>query len=203
MKSFFNIHMMKRFHFLIWGLAVACFLAGCDRFKKEEPVNRADFRPVKINDQYRLELPKHMKEGKTLNESASLQFQNIFKEMYVIVIDEEKQGFIDAFADLGEYDSTKSPVENYRAIQLQKLSEAINITTQTTPVAKKINLLDAEQVQIDGSVAGVSSEISYFLTFIEGDSHLYMIMAWTMRDRRDRYSKTFDYIADSFKELPL
>jgi hypothetical protein len=182
---------------------ISVFLISCLNFKNEEPesINRQDFKPVKISNEFILSVPKYMKEAKNLNEAASLQYQNIYKEVYVIVIDEDKQTFIDTFTDLEEYDSTKTPVENYRVVQMKSLVENVNVSQQTKPVALKINTLDAQQVQFDGNVEDLNNEISYFLTFLEGKDKMYMIMAWTLKDRKEKYSKMFETVAGTFKQL--
>jgi hypothetical protein len=186
-------------HLFIGLLTSILFLQGCVFTKKEE--SQIDYVAIKINDIYSMDIPSFMKKTDNLNDDALLQFQNIYKETYVIVIDENKQEFIDVFTDYGEYDSTKTPVENYRKIQLGMLSEGIEMSYQSEPSASKIKGLPAQQVQADGQVEGIRYEISYFLTFVEGEQNLYMIMAWTIKDRKEKYAEMFKTIAGTFKEL--
>ncbi len=187
------------------ALIGALWLAACMDFNKNKEENlseASDFNLIEINKEYSLRIPKYMKKAKDLNDDASLQYQNVFKETYVIVIDESEQGIINTFSDAGEYDSTLTMAENYRDIQLKSLSESITVQSKTDPVATKINGLNAQLVQVDGTVEGVKSGISYFLAFIEGNGNVYMIMAWTLKDRKDKYRKTFDRIAKSFQLMP-
>lgn len=47
-------------------------------------------RTVKIGGRYQLKLPTDLTETKGLNDDASLEYQNAFKELYVVAIDESK-----------------------------------------------------------------------------------------------------------------
>lgn len=169
--------------------------------KKEEVLNPADFNVVKIANEYQLSVPTYMTEAKSLNDVASLQYQNVFKETYVIVIDEDKQNLIDTFFELGEYDTLMSVSKNYCNIQMKMLQENMTVVSQTTPSAVKIGTLDAHQVEMVGTSGDVKQEIAYFLTFIEGEEKVYMIMSWTLKNRKDKYSKTFAEVSNSFKLL--
>ncbi|MEL6917111.1 MAG: hypothetical protein AAFO99_05200 [Bacteroidota bacterium] len=169
---------------------------------KEENLSLAeDFNTVRINDQYSIALPKYMKEATNLNDDASLQYQNIFKEAYVVVIDEPKQDLIDVFKELEEWDDNKSVVENYRDIQLQFFTENITVDNQSPSRALKINGMDAEIVEIDGKAQDVIYDIAYTLGFVEGEKNVYMIMAWTLKDKRKKFKKTYDLAIKSFELL--
>lgn len=167
--------------------------------KKEEKLTPEDFNTVEIKSQYKIRLPKYMTEGKDLSEDASLQYQNIFKETYTVVIDEPKQEFIDVFMEVLAYDTTLSVSENYRNVQLNMIAENMTIISQSTPVAIKVGNHDAYQVEIDGNVEGVAHDISYLFTFIEGGDNLYMIMSWTLKSRKEKYFNTFKEVAQSLR----
>jgi hypothetical protein len=193
---------MKFNSLLLLCLFGAFLFVSCGNLlKKEEKLDEAELVSVKINDEYSVKIPDYMKKAESLNDEASLQYQNVFKETYVIVIDEPKQEFVDTFEQLGEYDSTKSPIENYQIVQMKNLVEGIDISKQTDPKNFKIHGLNAIHIQIDGSVEDVNDEIAYFLTFIEGKEKCYMMMAWTLKSRKEKYSNTFDTIAKSFRQL--
>lgn len=181
-----------------------CFTSCIDfKTKKKEvtatEVAGEDFNHVEVNGEYRLSLPKYMRKTDNLNEEASLQYQNIFKETYTIVIDEAKDDFVDMFTELGEYDENISLIKNYRNVQRQLFSESMYVDKESTPESLEINGMEAEMVDIDGRVDGIDEDISYFLTFVEGKKKVYMIMSWTMTSRKDTYEPIFDGIAKSFR----
>ena len=191
---------MKKISFYLSAIVLSIVLASCDFNKKENLAIEEDFELVKVSD-YGIHIPNYMKKADNLNDDASLQYQNIFKETYVIVIDESKEEFIDAFKELDMYDESVSVVKNYREIQMGSLTEAIQVKSQSAPRSVNINGLEAELVEIDGHAEGVTPGIAYFLAFIEGDDNVYMIMAWTLLKRKDKYRDTFEKTIQSFRLL--
>jgi hypothetical protein len=146
-------------------------------------------------------IPKFMTKTDGLNDEASLQFQNIFKETYVIVIDENKQEFIDAYKDLDTYDSTTAVIANYADTQVQLTTSSMNVLSKSELKFFPINGNKAANIEIDAEIEGVAAPITYFLTFVEGDENLYFIMAWTLQKYKDDYRETYGEIAKSFKTL--
>ena len=134
-----------------------------------------------------------------LNEEATLQYQSLLKEAYLLVIDEPKAGFEEVYRDLNQYDDDLSIMQNYRDARLKILSRTSEINHKTKPEPIKIHGLDAEAINLDANIEGVANEISYFLTFIEGGDRVYMIMAWTLKDKKIEHEKTFKTIAESFE----
>lgn len=192
---------MKKLFTILLLIILGFSLTSCINFKTKEKEGTSDienFNQIEINNEYQVSLPKYMRKTSELNDDASLQYQNVFKETYVIVIDELKEEFVDVFKELDQYSDKYSLVENYRDVQLQLFAESMNIENETTPASMKINGLDAEMVEIDGKVQGIEDEITYFLTFIEGDEKVYMVMAWTMKNRKDTYRPDFENITKSF-----
>ncbi len=148
-----------------------------------------------------MSIPNYMKQTNQLNDEASLQYNNLFKETYVIVIDEDKEQFISAIKEAEMDDATISTIESYRNIQMELLTGNIDVSNENYSEKKTINGMNSEQVTFVGKISGVDDEIAYILTFIEGENDLYMIMDWTLNKYSKKYTNTFLKIADSFKEL--
>nr|WP_288933350.1 hypothetical protein [uncultured Allomuricauda sp.] len=171
--------------------------------KKDDSVLGTEtFHTVSIDGNYRMSIPKFMTGTTGLNEEASLQYQSLLKEAYLLVIDEPKAGFEEVYRDLNQYDDELSIMQNYRVARLQLLSRSAEINSKSKPKPIKINGLDAETMELDADIEGVTNEISYFLTFIEGSNRVYMIMAWTLKDKKIEHKKTFKTIAESFELVP-
>ena len=181
-------------------MATSC-LNLLDTKKKEELSLNEDFKIIKIDDEYRMHVPKYMKENNNLNPDASLEYQNPIKDVYTIVIDESKEGFITMFTEMEEYNKNLSVAENYSDIQYQILGENIEIISKKDPKNLKINGLDAEMGELTGKVDGVLFEVTYHLTFIEGNEKVYMVMSWTRDSKMDKYRSTFEQTAKSFELL--
>lgn len=195
---------MKRIHQFSGLLLVFILFTSCNYLQpnKEENLSlEKDFKTVKIKVKYQMSIPNYMKQTNQLNDEASLQYNNLFKETYVIVIDESKEQFVSAINEAGINESSHSTIESYRDIQMQLLRENINISNEKISEKKTLNGMNSEQVAFVGKISGVDDEISYILTFIEGENDLYMIMGWTLNKYSKKYTNTFLQIADSFKEL--
>jgi len=190
---------MKRLGFLIIFASIFSCKDIVDSVNKSSKENLplSEFKTVSVANLYRLSVPKYMKEMSNLNEDASFQYANIYKEAYSIVIDENKEDFINLFKDYGEYNEELSIVDNYANAQLNFLKENATINTiERDSTIKKINGLNAREVRIKCKTEGVN--IGYVLGFFEGDENLYVIMNWTLVDRYEKYKGTFKKINASF-----
>ncbi|WP_347921745.1 hypothetical protein [Pontimicrobium sp. SW4] len=167
--------------------------------KKNNTLLNTDFELIRVNNQYSIELPTFMKESEDLNEDASLEYQNIFKETYTIVIDESKEDFISAFKDLGEFNESLSIAKNYKNIQLQFLGEEVSISRAEDIESSTINGLPFEITEVDATIDGI--DIGYTLAFVEGENYVYMVMAWTLQNKHDKYRDLFQKIVKSFKVI--
>src|SRR5690606_17492499 len=98
-------------------LLVSLSFTSCIDFKTKKSNSESKtkgFTTVSINDQYQIDIPKFMKSTTGLNDEAALQYQNIYREVYTIIIDEPKDEFVDIFKELGSYDDNLSLIDNYR-----------------------------------------------------------------------------------------
>ncbi|GLU44403.1 hypothetical protein [Allomuricauda sp. NBRC 101325] len=194
MKSIFKIVV-----FCCAFLFVSCL--GSGNKEADENPKLEDFNTVTVNADYQISIPKYMRGSTGLNEAASLQYQNALKETYTIIINEPKEEFVEILKELQEYNVEASPLQNYRAIQLQLLASTMNIHQKTEPESGTIHGLESESVEIYANVEGVDEEIAYLLTFIDGGEDVFMIMSWTLKSYAHQYRKTFEMIAGSFMPI--
>ena len=182
-------------------LAISLSLFSCLGNSGNKNSEDNDFRTESALGLYEIQVPKFMTATSGLNADASLQFQNIYKETYLAIIEESKDEFIDTFKELGEYDEAKSPAGNYQTIQMNFFSDGMNVNRMSTPKKMKINGMDAEQVEFVGRVPEIDFDIYYLMTFVEGEETLYMVMEWTLSKNEETYKDTFKKMAESFKEI--
>jgi hypothetical protein len=156
-------------------------------------------RTIIINNQYSLVLRNHMVEAYDLNDEASLQYNDLKQELYVIVIDESSNDFMEYFIEAGDWDSTMSVAENYRRVQMVSLSEAVKITKG--PVTRRIlaGTLPMEIAEFTGWVDGIDEQISYKVGFIDGGKDLYMVMSWTLANMESQHRVEMFDILRSFR----
>lgn len=190
---------MKHSVTLLLVVALSFSLSSCFINLKDEKNAKVELNQISVNE-YSMGIPTYMTKTTTLNEDASMQFQNIFKETYVVVIDEDKAEFKKAFAELGSYDTTRSIISNYADTQLQFALENMDVISKEDMKALKIDgRLNAATTEIDATIERVQVPITYFFTYIESDYKLYTIMAWTLQSKKDVHRPTFDRMVRSFK----
>lgn len=201
---------MKKKLAVIGGLVLALGLSACSTSSSEETNDFLDklnemtetkFETVEVNSLYSLDLPEFMTSTTQLNDEASLQYNNLYKEKYVIVIDESKEEFVETFKELNMYDESKSIIDNYAEAQSAFISEGATVLKESDFRSAKANGLEMRMKDIDADVTGVPESVSYFLGFVEGKETLYMVMAWTLKSRKDGYEEEAGKIIKSLKEM--
>lgn len=188
---------------LILGLAFFITITSCKKiidsagnFGGEDVVKTEDLNIISVADKYTMAVPEYMTELKSLNDDASFQYANIYKETYTIVINENKQDFIDAFKEIEIYNDSLTPLDNYSDYQIKSTKEAMD-NGEYKKLNTKIRNLDSNQYEVSGKTEGI--DVNYFVSFVESDEDVYMIMSWTLKNRYKKYKNTFKLIQNSFK----
>jgi len=147
---------------------------------------------------YSLQIPGSMSSTTQLNDEAALQYQNIIKELYVIVIDETKAEVQTALDENGlQYDYTND-LQGYYDLVGNNILSTLSRETLPKPVDTTINGLKAKVLDIEGTVEG--QDIYWKFAFIEGKKKYYQIMTWTLASRKDTHEAVMRAMVNSFKE---
>lgn len=164
-----------------------------------ESVSEYNFATQTVDSLFQLDLPKYMKNIPSLHDEASLEYGNMLKAAYTIVIHEDKHEFVETFKAFGEYNDSLSPVENYLHAQKGMMRETTEGARFQEYGLSQINGRPARQMKAEGIIDGIN--FFYVIGFIEGDDNIYMVMNWTTKDRRRRLENTFEFINGTFKIL--
>lgn len=155
-----------------------------------------EVKTITIKNKYSVELPEFLSKSQGLHDNASLQYQNVFKEFYIVVIDEPKK----EFAEIASTTEDFSPdLNGYHQILKSGLEEGI----------QKIDITPTKDIQINGlkaktfSLTGELSEIPiyYNVAYIEGKDTFYQIVTWTLKSSKQKYQEPMEKIISSFKEI--
>ncbi|MEQ6124096.1 hypothetical protein AAON49_07855 [Pseudotenacibaculum sp. MALMAid0570] len=187
---------MKR-TFLLLLLQVTIFTSCMDVLNT--PEKNVKFQDVVIENRYGIKLPSYMKVTTELNDEASLQYMNALKETYCVIIDEPSKDFVDVFKDSGEYIDSLSVAKNYQMIQMSSFKEVIVDFKTSSPRNFRNKKLISVIQEASGIVEG--HKIAYSFSFIQGKENIYMVICWTLYDRKKRYQDTFQSVLKSFYEL--
>ena len=76
-----------------------------------QPVSTSahNYEKVSLDSVFHVDLPIYMKPMNQLNSDAVLQYGNIYKETYFVVIQEDKNEYVELFKEFGDYND-KLPV---------------------------------------------------------------------------------------------
>lgn len=177
---------------IIGSLSLLCMIIACKQDNSTQTIT--------IKKLYSLEIPQFLTVANHLHEDASLQYQNIFKEFYTIVIDEPSKDFNEMVVNepsVSEYYT--ADLDGYSNLIVDNMKVTIEDGTFTDITKTKINGNEARTLLIDGTVEGF--KVFYHITFIKGKKQYYQIVNWTELKRKNDHLKFMEQITASFKEL--
>ena len=155
------------------------------------------YQTIKIKKQYSMELPAFLEKTTELNTEASLQYQNVFKELYVIVIDEPKQGFINTMAK--QKSGITADFNGFSDIALENLKASLTNFDFSGIENIIVNGLEARSFSISGTVEGI--DVYYKAAHIATATDFYQVLTWTLVDKKEKYDAEMNKIIASFKSL--
>jgi len=132
---------------------------------------------------YGLEVPGDWKEMPELNEVAGVVAGQVFREQYVMVIENSKADFVGSLAEFDEQ-STSLLAGNLTGSDISKRE------------ARNIGSYSAMQGRITGRMENVS--LVYQCVSVETEHAYYQILAWTLPSREATARPVFEEIFDSF-----
>jgi hypothetical protein len=175
---------------LLFSLLFISLLSSCKESDETKNVVGANL--------FSLDVPVFLEEGKDLHPEATIQYQNLVKEFYVVVIHESKEEVDAALASL-EDEIYTGDLKGYTQFLLDQVDMNVGIKNQSDIDNKLINSIEANTVTLESTVDGY--DIFYTFCFIEGKENYYQVMTWTLSDRKDQYKDKMMKMVQSFKEL--
>ncbi len=155
---------------------------------------------VEIKNDYSLELPDFLNVTDSLNPNASLQYQNINKELFVIVIEEDRKEFTKKIIDNNAEKVYPPNLKGYTDIINHSIGETITISARTEIIDLEINGLPAKNFTIQGQTKD-KIPVYYSFTVVRGENNYYQIAQWTAKNQRALFEEQMIKIANSFKQL--
>jgi hypothetical protein len=136
---------------------------------------------VILNDSYQLEVTAYMNKTSELNADAEVQFQNKFRNRYLLVFQSQKQ----------------EPFKDFVDQRVQQLLDKVQDSVISKSTAKKVNGIQAHERVINAKVG--EERIYYKLMFYEGKKHFYQLVVWTRDDKLAPFKQDMEKIATSFQ----
>ena len=141
-------------------------------------------------------LPDYMVSTTTLDADRPLQYMNAVKEQY-IVASYELVSDVEPSLKALKYDG-KTLLDQYVSYNKEVIEEGVKISKQEPIKKMTIDGMQAQMLQFDGMVEGISEGISYYTVFIQSKDKLYFIMTWTLESRKDDFKEVADKMIKSF-----
>ncbi|MNK10907.1 hypothetical protein D3C87_289400 [compost metagenome] len=173
---------------VIYFLLVVSLLTSC----------KDKMQTVNSDGDYTMELPLSFTKANDLNDGASLQYQNTFKELYVIVIDEPKTELIKALKKNSLETTYNNDLKGYSELIVDGMDASIAVEKLPDFKDTTINGLNARLLSFEGLTSG--NRVYWKLAFIEGNNNYHQIMIWTKAENQKKYEKEMAAIINSFKE---
>ncbi|MDG1428846.1 MAG: hypothetical protein P8P87_08160 [Crocinitomicaceae bacterium] len=199
---------MKKGLLIICAVSIGALISSCSSSVSggesllealEELDQKVKYEKVDVAGLYSMEIPDYMTSTTLLNDQASLQYNHLSKEEYIIVINESKQEFVDLLELLDMYDEDMSVVENFAAQQSELLTEGLTVI-QKSDMEKVNGKLPMCGLELDARMAGIPDPISYYYGFVEGEENLYTVMTWTLLSNKEKYHREALHMIKSLEE---
>jgi len=151
------------------------------------------FTEVKVNNRYSMNIPDYLQPCTDLHKDASMQYQNVEKDVYAMVIDEKKKTMQNYSLD---YD-----IDTYfNNIASQGFADNIKDGKVSIPGRQEINGHKALIAEVTGKIE--NKEVYYKLGLIETPYEFYQILVWTRGQNKEELESDIIKMVESFQELP-
>jgi hypothetical protein len=148
---------------------------------------------------FSIRLPGYLKKGTNLHDDAVVQYQNVIKELYFIVIEESADVFNATIEDSDLQDDYTQDIEGYARLVGDRFSENVDEVYKKTEL-KPITIEGKEGRYFEANAKVGDVDIHYHYGFVRGDTTYYQVLSWTLMGKESKYNDTMLHILQSFKE---
>lgn len=150
-----------------------------------------NFNSVKAGNCITMEIPSYLTKTYDLNDVAILQYQNVLKESYVIVIDDSK----DELNSLGMgFANSREFLENFiKDYKVETINRNISNITEFESNNNNHSQVELSWEEEDG-------EFYMIITSVETKNNFYKILCWTLLEYKNNLKNDFLNISKSLKD---
>lgn len=156
-------------------------------------------KTINVKNLYSVAVPSHMSKTTNLNDEASFQYQNIWKELYALVIDESIEEFGEAISFSEEWMNKNNDLATYTEIVFNNIQAAAMIEEEVGFTDEIIHGLPAKTIQFNATIDGL--DLFYGMGVIEGKENYYQVYTWTLEHKAGELQQKMREIILSFQEL--
>ena len=158
---------------------------------------KTEYKAKTIDSIVSIDIPTYMAYQDMENPEASLQYGNLLKEHYLMLMIETKAEI--ASYELG-YDFT---LESYADITLENFQAAVDNPElkKLSKMPRMINGMKSFPYEMRGEFEEINENIFYYITVLESDKAFYTIYSWCLEGGEKRFKNEMKIIAKSLKEI--
>lgn len=172
-----------------------CFVAAILLTACKVSDSNKDFE---VNGLYSISVPSFMNKTTDLNDEASFQYQNIWKELYAMVIEESKEGFGEALQYNEDWMEKENSLSTYTQIVYDNIAAVAEVYEKEWKETV-IHGLPAKILQLNANIGGL--DIFYMIGIVDGKENYYQVYTWTLSKKEAEHQEKMQAIIDSFQEL--
>lgn len=157
-------------------------------------------REVVIDDKFKMEIPGFMSPVRNLNADASLQYQNLIRDMYVMVIEDEPEKVYSAIIENEWGEEYTLDFEGFCKIVASKDSNSFVIYDDRDKFKnERINGLNAYTFENSRTINDI--DVYYQVALVQGKETFYQVICWTAAKKQKRHQQAITDMIYSFAEL--
>jgi len=176
---------------LIFSALIFIFFQSCK--------NDNAFETIQVNNQYSVGIPLILTKAQTLHDEASLQYQNLLQELYVIVIDDPKNEIHDMINEEEALSNFSPDFDGYAKL----ITENMELRIQLENVSElKDTVINGHKAKIQTMETQIEGHKAYYMMcLLEGRKNYYQMITWTLKEKQKLHEKKMNNMIFSFKEL--
>jgi hypothetical protein len=185
---------------------LSSFRESFDKDEGKEALAKAKFDRVLIDSTGEIQVYASMNRASTLTEGAAVQFQDPFKEIYLVVIKENVDEFSSTLKKHPDFylpyvKDSSSEIAIYGDFTSSRTTKNLDAGKDSILTSKTLNGMAYRLYAIQGNYNKIN--LFYLKAVFKSDRFYYQVVAWTLLSRRNLYEGIMKKMVESLKEDPV
>lgn len=184
--------MQKSFSILMLFIVFSSFLFSSCKNEKE-------YEAKVVNNSFSLDIPLILTQSTSLHDEASLQYQNLQQELYVLAIEEPKNEIHDMIQQEEALANFTPDFEGYARLITENMDLRVRLDNVSELKDTIINGHKAKTQTMESEIDG--NKAYYWIGIFEGDKNYYQVITWTLLAKKELHLPKMKHMIYSFKEI--
>lgn len=152
-----------------------------------------------VNNTYSIEIPLMLTQATSLHDEASLQYQNLQQELYVLAIEEPKNEIHDMIHQEEALTNFTPDFEGYAKLITENMDLRVRLDNVSELKDTIINGHKAKLQTMESEIDG--NKAYYWIGIFEGNKNYYQVITWTLLAKKELHQSKMEHMIYSFKEI--